>query len=89
MHENIKFHKKKFKIFLYILFFKTLKNADSDALLQGFVNEIVEDRFSAGPPKRLYFLFKSFSLRFTEKSRNKLCLEPHGTYVFLKCFSLR
>ena len=40
MHENIKFRGKKNQIFFFILFFKNLKNADCDALLQDFVNEI-------------------------------------------------
>ena len=45
-----------------------------------------EDRFSSGPPKSLYFLCKSFSLHFTEKSQNKLCLESHDTYVLFRMF---
>ena len=39
MHENVNFQKN-VKIILEILFFKNLKNATYDALLQSFVNEI-------------------------------------------------
>ena len=50
--------------------------------------EIVgEDKFFAGPPKSLYILCKSFSLRFTEKKpRNNLCILPHDTYVLFRTF---
>ena len=44
------------------------------------------DRFPAGPPKSVYFLCNSFSLRVSEKSRNKLCLELHDTYVLFRTF---
>ena len=49
--------------------------------------EIVgEDRFYAGPQKSLYFLCKSFSYVLHKKSRNKLCVGPHDTYVLFRTF---
>ena len=80
MHKNVKFRGKNVKHFFYICFSKNSKNAECNALLQGFVNEIQSSIFvlsvklledptiwgSAAPPKT-YFLCKSFSLRFTEK----------------------
>ena len=39
-----------------------------------------EDVFSAGPPKNLYFLCKSFQYVET------ICIEPHDTYVLFRTF---
>ena len=77
MNKNIKFQIFFFNFFLNFIFAKILKTQTvtlcSKALYMKynhqfcFICEIVEDRFSAGLPKSLYFVCKSFSLRYTEK----------------------
>ena len=52
--------------------------------------EIVgEDRFSAGPPKTYIFYANRFLYVLQKKSRNKLYVEPHDTYVSFKMFFSR
>ena len=49
--------------------------------------EIVgEHRFSAGPQKNNIFNANSFLYVLQKKSINKICLEPHNTYVLFRTF---
>ena len=84
MHENEKFRKKCVKIFyFYFLFFKNFKNAECDALLQGFVNEIQSSilfylwnyrrrDFLKDPQTAYIFYANRFIYFLQKKSRNNV-----------------
>ena len=96
-HKQLK-KKFKFKKKICILFFKKFKKPESLHCAPSLCkwNKIVDFvlsvklsaalNFPQGHLKTYVFYANRFLYVFQKKSRNKLCLEPHGTYVLFRTF---